>query len=315
MYIRGADDLLSQALRPGTRANHQTALKMFIEFNAEFGLDYTRPTVSVLCGYVFYLSLKYSNPNTILNYVSSLSSVFKRLNFDTLVFRSFEFTDILMSVKNNIRHTPVRRMAIPMSALSLIISALSFDPEGPTVTCAVLIMFFTFLRQSNLAPRTKKTFDPSRHLLRSDVIDEGDAIIIRIKWSKTYQGPTATSVAAPALPSSPLCPVAAYRNLLASSPTFVHRHPLLSFGDGSAMPLSYLNRAWDLALRRCHMPPRVFTLHSLRRGGATSALESGAASIEHIRAHGTWNSDAVNVYLPNDPRRSQVYQQFKDIMS
>lgn len=176
-------------------------------------------------------------------------------------------------------------------------------------------MFFTFLRQSNLSPRTKKTFDSSCHLLRGDVIDEGDAIIIRIKWSKTYQGPTATSVAAPALLASPLCPVSAFRNLVASTPSLTDAHPLMAFRDGSSMPVSYINRAWDRALASCHIPRRAFTLHSLRRGGATSALESGAASIEHIHVHGTWSSDAVNVYLPNDPRWSQVFQQFKHTLS
>lgn len=100
---------------------------MFIQFNSEFGLDYTRPTVSVLCGYVFYLSSRYPNANTIINYVSSLASVLRRRNIYTSPFRSVEFSDILMSVKTNIRHTPLRRMAIPISALSLIISSLSFD--------------------------------------------------------------------------------------------------------------------------------------------------------------------------------------------
>ena len=40
----------------------------------------------------------------------------------------------------------------------------------------------------------------------------------------------------------------------------------------------------------------VYTAHSLRRGGATAAAEGGA-TLEDIKAHGRWKSDAVRRYV------------------
>lgn len=174
------------------------------------------------------------------------------------------------------------------------------------LSCSLL-----FLRQSNLAPRTKRTFDSTRHLVRSDVVIEPDAIIINIKWSKTKQGPTASSVAAPSMGEPDLCPVRAFQDMIVHAPGNGPKHPLFAFTDGTPMPLSYINRAWNEALLRLGLPKRQYTLHSLRRGGATSSFVGGAASVDQIMAHGTWSSNAVNCYLPNDPRRSEVYKYFK----
>lgn len=123
----------------------------------------------------------------------------------------------------------------------------------------------TFVRQSNLAPRNKSTFDPTRHLTRSDVVDRDDAIIIAIKWSKSQQGPTSTSVAAPAMPGKIICPREVYRRMLLNAPTRHPRQPVCSFRDGTVLPTSYMNKTWDRALDTPGCPKRKFTLHSLRR--------------------------------------------------
>jgi hypothetical protein len=39
-----------------------------------------------------------------------------------------------------------------------------------------------------------------------------------------------------------------------------------------------------------------YGFHSLRAGGATDAAKAGVAE-QHIKAHGNWKSDAVQVYI------------------
>lgn len=310
-HIVGARAYIRTAIRPGTRANHLTALRLFIGFSVYHALEYHVPTVSHVCAFIHYMTLHYANPRTILNYTSGLTSVLRRLRVDVGPFNSIDVSDFLASIKTNIRYAPNKRMPVQHEMLeSIVLRALS-DPEGPTVAFAYIIMFMTFLRQSNLAPRNKRAFDHTRHLTRRDVIVRHDAVIVAIKWSKTQQGPTATSVAAPAKPGSLICPREAYYRMLTHAPTRQAHQPLFSFADGTPLPTSYMNKAWDRIMKDIGCPHRAFTLHSLRRGAATEVYTAQAASIHQLQQHGQWASDAIYQYLPNDPSRSEVFQYFK----
>lgn len=312
-HLRGAEWYINNALRPGTQANHLSALKAFIVFNFNYGLDYRQASVSSICAFMHNLTLNHDNPTTILNYASNLCAVLKRLGIDVSAFRSINVSDFLASIKINIRHTPNRRQPVSHRMLRSIINEARADPEAPTVCFAFILLFFTMFRQSNLAPRTVKQFDPTRHLLRSDILLSADALIVSLKWSKTRQGPTASSVAAPALPGADICPITAYQRMVEYIPTLSPGQPLLCFKDLRPVPISYLNKAWDACLCRLGANRRDYTLHSLRRGVATEVFSDSPASIDQIKRHGDWASSAVFAYLPHDPRNSEVYRHFQTL--
>lgn len=158
-----------------------------------------------------FLTVKYSNPSTILNYLGGVSTSLARMGVDISPFRSIDVADFVQSIKVNIRHIPHRKLPVSYQMLISIIQSMYTDPEGPTVAFAIIIMYFLFLRQSNIAPRNKSAFDQHRHLLRSDVILRHDSIVVGVKWSKSRQGTIASSLAAPALPGAITCPCQAYR--------------------------------------------------------------------------------------------------------
>lgn len=255
----------------------------------------------------------YRNPKTILNYIGGLSSVLRCLRVDVSPFYGVDVSDFLVSIKNNVRYTPHKRLAVHHPMLQRIVLIAAADPEGPSVVFAYVLMFMTFLRQSNLAPRNKAAFDASRHLTRNDILHRPDALIVAIKWSKSQQGPTATSVAAPAKPGHVLCPVAAYHNMLRHAPTAANHQPLFVFRDGTCMPTSYMNKVWDKVMDSLGCPRRAFTLHSLRRGAASQVYTAGGASLPQVKMHGQWASSAVMEYLPNDPSTSDVFNYFKNL--
>lgn len=311
-HLRSAERLMAGAIRPGTRANHMAALRTFIGFSVFHNLDFASPDVPHICAFINYLVSHYSNPGTLANYVSSLTSVLRRLHVNVTPFTSIEVNDLMTSIKINMRHVPNKRPPVTMEMLPILVYSIMGDPQGPTVAFAIIIMFVTFLRQSNLAPRNKSSYDYTRHLTRADVYHTPEAVIFNIKWSKTQQGATVTSVAAPAIHGRLHCPVAAYQRMLSHAPTLSHNQPLISFPDGSPLPISYIDKAWDNALQGMGIPPRTYTLHSLRRGGATEVFTAGAASVQEIQQHGQWKSDAVYQYLPNDPRSTPVFRHFRD---
>lgn len=211
MASQGAERFINSGLRPGTRANHLTALRLYIDFTSEHRLLYTQPSVSSVCAFIHFLVVEYDNPATILNYIASLASALKRLGISTLPFTSVNVYDFLLSIKTNIRHQPTKRLPVSYNMLCSIVQLASWDPQGPSVVFAILLMYFSFLRQSNLCPQNKLAFDHTRHLLRCDVLERTDALLIAVKWSKTRQGSHSSSVAVPALPGALTCPLQACR--------------------------------------------------------------------------------------------------------
>lgn len=286
---------------------------MFINFNYKFGLDYRHISISSLCAFIHHLTTVHDNPKTIVNYASNLCSVLKRLDIDVSPFRSINVLDFISSIKVNIRHTPNRRQPISHDMLRDVVQLALRDTHGPTVAFAYICLFFTMLRQSNIGPRTSKQFDATCQLTRSDVHITPDAIIFGLKWSKTHQSSTASSVAAPALSGDVLCPVRAFRSMVQHVPTMSNTQPLLCFKDLRPMPTSYLNKVWDQCLSALGAKKREFTLHSLRRGAATEVYSDSNASLEQIKRHGDWTSSAVHNYLPHDPRNSEVFRYFQAI--
>lgn len=109
------------------------------------------PTVSSLCAFIHSLVVKYDNPSTILNYVASLASALKRLGADITPFRSVNVYDFMLSIKTNIRHETVKRLPVSYQLLCRILQRLHSDPEAPTLAFAIILMYFSFLRQSNFS--------------------------------------------------------------------------------------------------------------------------------------------------------------------
>lgn len=107
------------------------------------------------------------------------------MGVDVTPFTCIDVLDVIQSIKTNIRHVPHRKLPVSHHMLESVIRCLYLDPEGPSISFAVIIMYFLFLRQSNVCPRNKSSYDPTRHLTRADVLLRSDAIIVGIKWSKS----------------------------------------------------------------------------------------------------------------------------------
>ena len=74
------------------------------------------------------------------------------------------------------------------------------------------LLFFSFLRLSNVLRHSVNTFDKTRQLARGDVIFTEDGALILIKWSKTIQDrKNFATIAIPDLGSSSLCPIKALK--------------------------------------------------------------------------------------------------------
>ena len=165
---------------------------------------------------------------------------------------------------------------------------------------ALTFGLFGMLRQSNLVPPKAALFDRSRHTCHGDIIQAPPGLLIIIRWAKTQQTVASSPVLPlPAIPGHPADPAAAFHQLISVSPSTSPDHPLLSYRRGPrvvVVTVPMLAAAFAAMIGALHLDPALYSLHSLRRGGATAAHRRGLHQ-ELIKRHRMWSSDSFWAYI------------------
>ena len=117
----------------------------------------------------------------------------------------------------------------------------------------------------------------------------------------------------PAIAGREFCPLAALDAMLAGAPRASPHAPLFITRAGHILPLGFLKRAWQRAVKAVGLPQERLSLHSLRSGGATAAWGSGAVSELDLMRHGTWTSSAWKGYIRPAQSASMVHKAFRGL--
>ena len=298
-----------QAYRPATLKNYTSAHTLYIQFCLIFQIDYHQPTLDDLGAYAEWLITSGLSTSTVKNHLSSIKILYLWWNKPHILhlLRSEPWALTLRGLAYSTRPLPCSTTAVTIDHLALIIQACSSSLELLPVRIGVLFGFFGYLRVSNLAPQKWADWDPSRHSTWSDVQSSRDGILFNLKWSKTRQHASHNAaIPLPHLGESLLCPLRAWQVYTASLEDVSLPNPtplLVTTAEPPGVPItiprfrSAFHRAVALAgLAHCNYSP-----HSLRRGGATFSYQAGVP-IAHIKAHGTWLSNAVDGYLRSQPK-------------
>ena len=298
-----AHHLMSHAYRPGTKANHTRQFKVYIQFCQHYKLQALNPSTETLCLYATYLSNRLKAPKAVSNYMAAVRLLHKYLDLLPENMDSFQLSLILRAIKINKRHCEHQKPPIDPPLLKRLCQLCDRikSPSSRMLKCALVFAFYGFLRQSNLAPRRSHDFDPTRHTCRGDIIiTHNTSISILIKWSKNRQSMEDNMIVSlPSMPGDSLDPVTAYRNMLKDVPTASANDPLLqlpSNGSSQTVTVNTLRRGLAKLLAACNINPHLYSLHSLRRGGASAAYTAGADP-HHIMQHGGWKSQAFWGYI------------------
>lgn len=202
---------------------------------------------------------------TIKNYAAALITSYHQMGLDTSPFEAYKVRLALKSIDKNVRHVPSPAPPVTPYLLKKVVKIAARLPEGETVVAALVVMYHTFFRQSNVSAPSSIEFDYTRQLTRGDVQVRQDGLVVSHKWSKSHQAAgRRASVTIPAIPNSPLCPKSAVLAMLRKVPTKHPNQPFLTFADGNHMPIPYLRKTWSLVLRALGVPNwESYTLHGL----------------------------------------------------
>lgn len=204
---------------------------------------------------------------------------------------------MLRATKATLRDVPQGKTAIDRPLLRRLCQAtLTMGLPGRILRCALSLGYFAFLRQSNLAPPTRASFDPTRHSCRQDVRFAPPGLIFNMKWAKNMQHvEQGREVPLPVVEETLLCPVQSFRDMCSAIPA-ARCDPLLCWPGGTPVTSSWLVSNLKTLIAGLGLRPADFSLHSLRRGGATAAFAAGVDEIS-IQRHGGWRSESVRVYI------------------
>lgn len=294
-------------------ANHRSILTKFVRFCHRCDIDFTTPTDECICMFFEECLETVKSPATIKNYTSALTSCYRQMGIPCDQFEAFRVKNAVMSIDKNVRHFPSPAPPVTPALLKKAVRLINRLPNGESVAAALIVMYHTFFRQSNLAAQSTLEFDYTRQLTRDDVIIREDHVIIRHKWSKSHQQAAKhSSVHIPVVPGSLLCPRDAVLNMIKAVPTRHPRQPFLTFKDGNHIPIPYIRKVWNAVLHALQIPNAdAYTLHGLRRGAATHVINVDPTARGDIMSHGKWRSRAVDSYLP---QHSKVFTSLRDTL-
>lgn len=290
----------SAALAEGTRQNLKCKLKAFLLFCNAFQLRAFPACVQTVCLYAQFLSRTFKSVASIKSYISGIKLVHLVSGFS---FPHISAIELKLAFRGLARLNPfIPRQALPITpqVLLRIFSVIDVSCQlHATLWCVFVLSFFLFARKSNMVPPSGQKFDPGKHLCRGDILVGSDCILVCLKWSKTNQArDRVVLVPLVEIPGSPLCPRAAFLNMVslvpgsALAPAFLvpSRHGLQSLTHSS------FTGSLRKLLCKAGLEPEGYSGHSFRRGGASFALSCGVAG-ELIMNHGDWRSNAYLRYL------------------
>ena len=138
-------------------------------------------------------------------------------------------------------------------------------------------------------------------------------LVIQLKWTKTNQtGHHIYLIPLPSLPASDIDPVRAFQILRRNCPAPVHA-PLLCFtqrGTRRVFTTNMLQSLFKAMIGAIGEDPASFSLHGLRRGGATAAFNAGVDATA-VQQQGTWSSQVFWQYIAQDVSKSSVAAGFR----
>jgi len=286
------------AFAEGTWSNLRTILRTYLLFCFFYWISPFPATVDTLETFAEFLARSFKAPASIANYLGGLKTLHVLFGYTVDAFLSTDIALLKRGLQRRLCHTPRQVAPFTPDILLRIYEHLDLmDPFHATMWTLILLSFFTFQRKSNFLPKGK--FDPSKQCTIHDFTLYRDSLLVRIRWSKTLQcAERVLSIPVLAIPNSPLCPVAAFRNMLRLNANYSGLAVFTVRYSSRVVPLSQsvFDNAFKRVLVQAGLNPQLYSLHSGRRGGATFAFRSGVP-VELIKIQGDWRSQAYLLYL------------------
>ena len=268
----------SGALNSKTQSSYNKIFLKYCHFAHRHHLPLSQPSPQSLVAFIEQLVAQGITYPTIANHISALKSQFTRFNLPSQALDSPIVLRLLRSIDKNVPRPLAPKSVFTISQLVSLVQLAHKHPLAVLLVPLFLLAFFAFLRISNLLPKSKYHWDNHHTLLRKDISFTPSGLTIVLRWTKSRQSRSQISkLQVPALPSHPLCPVAAVSRLFGhhplpqDAPCFAYR------AQGRIFCLTQMQAR--LALKwlclQLNLPYNQLGFHAFRRSGVAFLFANG----------------------------------------
>ena len=265
-------------------------MKIYLDFCLDYNLLPLDPSVSTILCYLEFLACRLKSPKSISNYWSAVKLIHEVNRVQLSNINDIQVKLMLRSLSFTKRHVSVQKLPLSSAQLQNMCSILdSYGLPGLTIKCALLIGFYGFLRASNICQQKNHSFDSSRHFTRSDVKITKSGLVLQLKWAKNMQcSLQPKNISIPSVKDESVDPAATFKRMCSLVPAGPNS-PLFMLHHNQPLTVEKLRSVFRHLCDKIDLDHSVFSLHSLRRGGATEAYIKGATPVD-IQRHGAWQS-------------------------
>ena len=294
-----AGTCIRAASADSTRASHQSAWRSFFRFLLAFEWAPTPPSQGLFVRYATWLHLREYSYASIRAYVAALPALYINGGVEVSIGKVAmpALGRCLQGIRRRTGEVSQCKENLTIANLRVFREFVDLRrPRQLAHWAAVCVGFFSFLRSGNLVPKLKKAGESGAFLLRGDVHFTERGVILQVRKTKTHQFlDRPLEVPIPYIQGCRFCPVTAIRALFAVT-HLESNSPLFAFSSTDWVTYATLRDFIKFLAECAGLDPRAYACHSTRSGGATFASECGASDI-HVKAQGTWSSDAYLRYI------------------
>ncbi len=273
----------------------------YLSFCSQFKVRPLNPHLTTILAYLEFLNDKLKSPKSLNNYWSAVKLLHQLMRVPLSNEQDIQVQLLLRAIPLNKRHVSQQKKPITKRQLTQMCQLLDRQGKlGLVIKTAILFGYFAFLRASNLCPDKPENFDITRHFCRSDVEIQDTGLKIKLKWAKNMQHSLQPlTVPIVAVPGHTIDPLQAYKDMIKEIPCH-HSQPLFMLNDHEPLVVSKLRSIFSLLCKNVGIDETKYSIHSLRRGGATHCYQKGANLLD-IQRHGAWSSLAFHDYIAPEP--------------
>lgn len=285
-------------------ANHRSGVLLYLAFCRRVGVDAYNADYQALCAYVEYLTDYISAPSTIRNKISQVRVHLSLVEAPLDQVNHPRVSRALEALDRDKSYVP--RVKSPLQAQHFydILCNIEDDRLGAVIRAILLTIYYGALRQSELLPRTVKTWNPTTQPTMADLSLDDHTCTIMIKTGKNMQKIGQFREVVMERARNPVvCPVRAIQAVLYQNPLHPDA-PIFSY-PGTVVPVTApkVTKTMHRIMYKIGLGQLVskVSLHSIRKSAATDAFLAGCSETS-IRQYGGWTSQAYRSYIATSNR-------------
>jgi len=289
-----AEQLVRSGVRPSTRRVYDSVQNQYVSFCQSHGLVAVPASEHTILLFVAQLFVKGLKASSVRVYMSSIRSLHVQNGFVEGVTNTDRVKLAIRAIEIN-QAPPVQKLPITLTILQKVHVIIDHSNYSSIlIWCAMCVAHFACLRTGEFVAKSQT--DISSCLFRHNVNITNNSVQLHLRNSKTDTSNRGTDIVIGCTNQSICAHCIMHKFCLTRDEYNSHDKPLYIFQNGMVLTRQLFIKQTRLYLSLIGVDPSLYSGHSYRAGGATTAAIAGLHDWE-IKRLGRWKSHTYHRYI------------------